>query len=86
MERVQRAIFASEWRASAQSSDWVGIAVADSLDMDVDEPEVKAQLKVFIKAWLKSGALREIEKTDGARHKRKFVTVGQWITDGLVDE
>jgi len=43
-------------------------------------------VKVFIKAWLKSGALRELEKTDSAGHKRKFVTVGQWITDGLVDE
>jgi hypothetical protein len=86
VERVQRAIYASEWRASAQSSDWVGIAVANALDMDIDEPEVKAQVKVFIKAWIKSGALRELEKTDSARHKRKFVTVGQWITDGLIDE
>jgi hypothetical protein len=86
VERVQRAIYASEWRASAQSSDWVGNAVASALDMDIDEPEVKAQVKVFIKAWIKSGALRELEKTDSARHKRKFVTVGQWITDGLIDE
>jgi hypothetical protein len=64
----------------------VGIAVATALDMDIEEPEVKAKVKVFIKAWIKSGALRELEKTDSARHKRKFVTVGQWITDGLVDE
>ncbi|MGA0615567.1 AAA family ATPase [Paracoccus sp. KR1-242] len=76
---VQRAIDElPEPRASEQSGDWVGNAVANVLGLPL--PESKARVKALISEWLAKDVLRtENRKTKG--QDRPYIIVGEWITD-----
>lgn len=75
---VQRRIAEGHWRENAQAKEWVGIAVAEVLDLDLDHEADKAKVKGCIKAWLATGALNIEEGEDAKRNRRKFVVVGEW--------
>lgn len=76
---VQKAVEAGEWRADSRSSEWVGIAVAQALEYDVETS--RKRIVKMLKEWVANGALEIIEKDDEQRHKRKFVVVGKWVTE-----
>jgi hypothetical protein len=78
---VQKQVAERPWRESAASPDWVGNAVAKVLDLHVESAPDKTRIKSFLKTWIKSGALRVVEKPDATRRNRKFVEVGQWVID-----
>jgi AAA domain len=78
---VQKHIAAGQWRESAQSSEWVGKAVAEVLDLDLELPSLQARVKSLLKTWLESGALTVVCRFDDHRKERKFVEVGQWAID-----
>lgn len=77
---VQRRVSQGQWRESAQAQDWVGRPIAEVLDLDVDEDVDKKRVKAAIKIWIKSGALRVVERPDKSRQPRNFVEVGEWAT------
>jgi hypothetical protein len=77
---VQKHIAEGQWRESAASPEWVGKAVADALDLDVTDAPVQNRIKLLLKTWLKTGALKVVSKLDEHRKERKFVEVGQWAT------
>ena len=86
LESVQRAVAAGEYRESHRAKDWVGIAVADVLNLDVSDAYVRAKVRHMLSTWLDNGALRVVERPDKTRMMRKFVVVGQWVSEGEVDE
>jgi hypothetical protein len=78
---VQKRVAEGQWRESAASPEWVGKAVAEVLDLDVEDAPVQNRIKSLLKTWLKTGALKVVTKLDEHRKERKFVEVGQWATD-----
>jgi len=76
LQAVLQAVGAGRWRESPQAKDWVGRAVAETLDLDVEDEHAKAKIKGLLKIWIKNGALAVVEGKDEKRMDRKFVEVG----------
>lgn len=67
------------YRENSQAEEWVGIVIADVLDLDLDDQADKDKVKSLIKTWLASGVLKVEKQSDGGRKKRKFVAPGSTI-------
>jgi hypothetical protein len=67
-------------RESSQASNWVGIPIADMLDIDITEKAGKAKISSIIKTWIKTNVLAT-EKVFDAKKGRELpvVIVGEWI-------
>jgi len=78
---VQKRISEGQWRESAQSPQWAGNAVAEVLDLDIEDAPPQARVKSLLKTWIASGALKVVVRPDEQRKERKFIEVGQWATD-----
>lgn len=78
---VQKRISEGQWRESAQSPQWAGNAVAEVLDLDIEDAPPQARVKSLLKTWIASGALKVVARLDEQRKERKFVEVGQWATE-----
>jgi hypothetical protein len=76
--RVQKHIHEGERRENPRAEDWVGKAIADALDLDMDEPAVRKRILAMLKIWLGSGALKVVKGVAKDRHAKKFVKVGEW--------
>lgn len=75
--RVQAAVAGGEWREDIRASNWVGLAVAGAMGIDIEEPQGKARVKSLIGTWVKTGALEVIQGFDSARRPKQFVVVGK---------
>jgi RecA-family ATPase len=61
------------------SKSWIGIELAKHLGLDPSSKAHRAKLKKILKTWFDNGVLAETEREDPeTRHKRKFVTLGDW--------
>lgn len=80
LRKVQSAVADGEWRQSPQAKDWVGVAVADCLGMDLDNKAEKKRITLMIKEWTKNGALAVEVRLDSSRQPRPFVIVGKPVT------
>lgn len=76
---VQKAVELGEWRADPRSPQWVGIAVAQALDLNVET--ARRRIAKLLKEWVDNGALDVVEKEDEQRRPRKFVVVGKWAVE-----
>ena len=74
-DRAAAAIRGGNCRKDPQAKAWVGRAVAQALNIDLDSKAGKAKVTQLIKFWLNSGSLVEIEAEDASRQMRKFVRV-----------
>lgn len=81
LRQVQAVIAAGEWRENAQSTEWAGKAVAEVLGLDLDEPTEKARVKLLLKDWIKTGALKVEMRPDSKSNPRQFVAVGNSVDD-----
>lgn len=79
LRAVQAKVADGQWRASVQSDEWVGIAVADVIGADLESPNDKARIKALVKGWIQSDVLREVDGKDEKRNVRKFVRVGTLV-------
>jgi hypothetical protein len=77
---VQAKVSAGEWRGSIQSTNWVGNAIADALDLDLSNLTEKTKVKSLLSMWLKSGALKIEHRKDEKRNDRPFVVVGKLVS------
>ena len=77
---VQKAIDGKNLRENAQSTDWVGYAVAEVLGLDIETVDAKAKVKALLKAWLQSGALVKSTVLDAQRKERPIIEVGTWAS------
>jgi len=76
-QKVAMAIKAGKWRENQQAGDWVGKAVADALDLDIENPTVKAKVKRMLRAWHAAKTLVVVDRLDDHRKPRKFVEVAE---------
>lgn len=78
LKDVQRKVANGKWRKDAQAQQWVGKAVAEVLEMDLEDKSVRRKVKSLLSTWTKSGMFREVEGQDDKRQKKVFVEVGEW--------
>jgi len=78
LNKVQDKIAAGQWAKNVQAADWAGIAVAEALDMDIDDKADKSRIKDMIETWIKNKALK-VESLHDARQgrKRPMIIVGK---------
>lgn len=79
LKAVQNKIAGARWRENSQAKDWVGHAVAEVLDIDMDDPAAKDRVRSLLKGWLKSGALKVASGTDEKSRSRPYIEVGIWV-------
>ncbi|MET0705835.1 MAG: AAA family ATPase [Tardiphaga sp.] len=77
---VQHKVNGGQWRDHPRAENWVGKAVAEVLDLDLDRKPDRATVNTLLKTWIKSGALKQIERLDEHRHEKTFIEVGAWAT------
>jgi hypothetical protein len=74
-DTVSASIGSGKWRESPQASKWVGKAVAEALELNVENKADKAKILAMLKVWLSAGSLIVVEDYDDTRRLRKFVEV-----------
>jgi hypothetical protein len=79
--RVQKAIGAGNWRENPQAKAWAGYPVAEALMMDADDRKDRKRIGAMIREWVKNGVLEVVDGEDEKRMRRKFVIVGNWVTE-----
>ncbi|MDB5507114.1 MAG: plasmid and phage replicative helicase [Devosia sp.] len=77
LRQVQAAVAAGEWKESVQAKSWVGYAIAEVLELDPDEPVMKARIKSLLKTWIKNGVLAVERRLGLDRHPCPYVVVGE---------
>jgi hypothetical protein len=78
--RVQNVVSAGDWKQDPQAEDWVGLAVADVLSLDVSDRKGAgaAKVKALLKQWMANGRLKvEKKRCPKARRDKPFVVVGE---------
>jgi hypothetical protein len=82
--RVQEAIQAGDYRKDPQSPEWVGLAVAEVLALDVCDRKGSdaGRVKKLLAQWIASGVLIETKEKDENRRPRPFIRVGRTVEDG----
>jgi RecA-family ATPase len=69
------------YRADSRAKNWVGKAVAEVLDLDLDKASEKARASAIAKKWLETDVLRKDVWPDSrAGRDVQVVVVGAWIT------
>lgn len=76
---ARAAVAGGEWREDIRASNWVGVAIAGALAINIEDPQGKARVKNIIRTWVKSGMLDVVQALDGSRRPRQFVVVGKDI-------
>jgi hypothetical protein len=61
-EKIAAVIALGKCRSNVQAKDWVGKAVADTLDLDVTNKEDKASIKLMIAGWLQAGRIQVVKR------------------------
>lgn len=63
-----------EWRRDIRAGDaWIGVPIAQAMNLDLDEPSDKAKVRQVVSEWIKAGALREVSRKDAQRRLRTYV-------------
>lgn len=72
-QAVVLAVRAGEWRDDIRAGNWVGLAVAGAMGLDLDDPKDKATVKQLVRMWTKTGVFQVVQGTDSHRKTRTFV-------------
>ena len=76
-DKVAAVIRGGKWRHSPQAGAWAGRAIAEALDLDIDDKKDVAKIKRMLAAWYAAKSLVAVDRLDDQRKPRKFVEVGQ---------
>lgn len=79
---VQRRIDGGQWREDQRALQWAGRAVADALDLDLDDKADKQKVKSLLATWIKNEALEKVTRADEHRKDRDWIVVGKWAEVG----
>ncbi|TFV71691.1 hypothetical protein E4K64_25525 [Bradyrhizobium frederickii] len=77
VDRVFEEIKGGTWRESSQSPEWVGIAVARVLGLDVNKKTDKARIAGMVRTWRAAGSLVVVEGKDAKGKPRPFIEVAE---------
>ncbi len=81
LRKVQAAVGEGQWRASAQSPEWVGVPIAKVLGLNLSNKAHKSKVAGLIKTWIGTEMLSVVDGQDKRRKPVKFVEVGKPATD-----
>jgi len=76
LDRVIEKTRSGSYRESPQSPDWIGHAVAEVIDVDLEKNADRKRVNALIRSWLRTKALKVVEGKDKARRRVKFVVPG----------
>lgn len=74
-DRVAAIIRRGKWRDHPQAGAWVGRAVAEALDLNVENKADRAKINGMLKVWKATGSLVVVKGLDEHREERNFVEV-----------
>ena len=78
LRRVQAKLKPATWRENSRATDWVGILVADVLDLDDTDPTDREKIKTIVRRWVRAKALVIVDRVDPSdRHTRAFIECGE---------
>jgi AAA domain-containing protein len=78
MHQVRELTRGGEYRAHHQSSDWIGHAIADVLDLDPESDGDRKRIRTILKEWFTKGVLKRVERPGRDRHRVTYVEPGEW--------
>ncbi len=81
LRKAQAAIAVGRWRASIQSKDWAGIAIAKALNLDPTSKPHRAKISSLLKTWIANDMFIVVDGLDANREKRSFIEVGEPADD-----
>jgi hypothetical protein len=81
MHKVRAMAAAGSYRKDSRSEDWIGRAVAEVLDLDLNDEADLKQMKNILKTWFANGVLDVKPRKDETRHERNYVVPGNWADD-----
>jgi hypothetical protein len=74
-DRCAAAIRAGKWRAHHSSKDWVGRAVAETMNLDLANKHDRKKVKEMLAMWKKAGSIIQYEDRDENSEIRPYVRV-----------
>jgi hypothetical protein len=77
LEQFKAVIDGGEWRENMQSAKWAGHAVAQVLNLNVDNKADRARIKSMLRQWISNGALKVEYRMDKTRQERPFIVVAR---------
>ncbi len=73
------------FRESSQSANWVGVAVANMLNIDISDKKGKGKVSTIVRTWLKTNVLATEKVMDKKKGREtNVVVVGEWINSDEV--
>jgi hypothetical protein len=78
MRWMREAVRQHSYRFDARSPDWVGIPLAQRLNLNAAEPADRKKLNSVLRVWFANGVLAVETRKDGIRHERQYVVPGAW--------
>ena len=76
---IQTVVSNDEWRVDIRSPNWVGRAVAEAMNLRLEQPEQRNRAQITVKEMVAKGWLRVVQKRDAKRRVMTFVEVGEWV-------
>lgn len=78
LRKVQDIIAEGEWAENVQAKNWAGKAVAQVLDLDIDNKAARAKAKAILKRWISNKVLRVESRRDQRQgRERPVIVVGE---------
>jgi hypothetical protein len=74
---VAAAVRCGRWRENSQARDWVGIPVAEALNLDLGDKAHKARVASLVKSWIKKAWLSVVIEKDEKSNSRPYVRVSE---------
>jgi hypothetical protein len=72
-------------RESSQSANWVGLAVAELLNIDISDKKGKGKVNTIVRTWLKTNVLATEKVMDRKKGREtNVIVVGEWINSDEV--
>jgi hypothetical protein len=73
------------FRESSQSANWIGVAVANMLNIDISDKKSKGKVSTIVRTWLKTNVLATEKVMDKKKGREtNVVVVGEWINSDEV--
>lgn len=78
LRAAQTLIGKDEYREDVRAAKWAGRAVAEVLNLDIEDRSNRKRITSILKEWIRNGALEVVEIEDAHRKIKKQVIVGKW--------
>ena len=79
MQAVRDLARGGKYRADPRADEWIGSAVADVLNLDIENEGDRKRIKTILREWYAKGVIKRTESRDQDSRKRfVFVEPGEW--------